>query len=126
MERRLISSGSSLEQRFGYSRAVVVGDRIFVAGTAPIMPDDADPPADPYSQMRRCLEIVENALHEAGAGLEHVVRTRVYLTDTAHTNEAMRAHGEAFASTRPACTAIVCALLDPRWLLEVEVEAVAA
>lgn len=126
MERRLISSGSSLEQRFGYSRAVVVGDRIFVAGTAPIMPDDADPPADPYSQMRRCLEIVENALREAGAGLEHVVRTRVYLTDTAHTNEAMRAHGEAFASTRPACTAIVCDLLDPRWLLEVEVEAVAA
>lgn len=126
MERRLISSGSSLEQRFGYSRAVVVGDRIFVAGTAPIMPDDADPPADPYGQMRRCLEIVENALRDAGAGLEHVVRTRVYLTDTAHTNEAMRAHGEAFASTRPACTAIVCNLLDPRWLLEVEVEAVSA
>ena len=126
MERRLISSGSSLEQRFGYSRAVVVGDRSFVAGTAPIMPNDADPPADPYNQMRRCLEIVENALREAGSGLEDVVRTRVYLTDTAHTNEAMRAHGEAFASTRPACTAIVCDLLDPRWLLEVEVEAVAA
>jgi enamine deaminase RidA (YjgF/YER057c/UK114 family) len=126
VERRLISSGSSLEERFGYSRAVVVGDRIFVAGTAPIMPDDADPPGDPYRQMRRCLEIVENALREAGAGLEHVVRTRVYLTDVAHTNEAMRAHGEAFASTRPACTAIVCDLLDPRWLLEVEVEAVTA
>jgi enamine deaminase RidA (YjgF/YER057c/UK114 family) len=125
VERRLISSGSSLEERFGYSRAVVVGDRIFVAGTAPIMPDDADPPDDPYRQMRRCLEIVENALREAGAGLEHVVRTRVYLTDVAHTSEAMRAHGEAFASTRPACTAIVCDLLDPRWLLEVEVEAVA-
>jgi enamine deaminase RidA (YjgF/YER057c/UK114 family) len=76
--------------------------------------------------MRRCLEIVENALREAGAGLEHVVRTRVYLTDAAHATEAMRAHGEAFESTRPACTAIVCDLLDPRWLLEVEVEAVAA
>jgi len=126
VERRLISSGSSLEERFGYSRAVVVGDRIFVAGTAPIMPDDADPPGDAYGQMRRCLEIVENALREAGAGLEHVVRTRVYLTDVAHTSEAMRAHGEAFASTRPACTAIVCDLLDPRWLLEVEVEAVTA
>jgi enamine deaminase RidA (YjgF/YER057c/UK114 family) len=125
MERRLISSGSSFEQRFGYSRAVVVGDRILVAGTAPIMADDADPPADPYGQMRRCLEIVENALREAGAGFEHVVRTRVYLTDAAYTNEVMRAHGEAFESTRPACTAIVCDLLDPRWLVEVEVEAVA-
>jgi enamine deaminase RidA (YjgF/YER057c/UK114 family) len=126
MERRLISSGSSFEQRFGYSRAVVVGDRIFVAGTAPIMADDADPPADPYGQMRRCLEIVDNALREAGAGLEHVVRTRVYLTDAANMNEAMRAHGEAFASTRPACTGIVCGLFDPRWLLEIEVEAVVA
>jgi enamine deaminase RidA (YjgF/YER057c/UK114 family) len=126
MERRLISSGSSFEQRFGYSRAVVVGDRILVAGTAPIMADDADPPADPYGQMRRCLEIVENALREAGAGFEHVVRTRVYLTDASYTNEVMRAHGEAFESTRPACTAIVCDLLDPRWLVEVEVEAVAA
>ena len=126
MERRLISSGSSLEEQFGYSRAVVVGDRIFVAGTAPIMADDADPPADPYGQMRRCLEIVESALREAGAGLEQVVRTRVYMTDAANTSEVMRAHGEAFNSTRPACTAIVCNLLDPRWLVEVEVEAVAA
>jgi enamine deaminase RidA (YjgF/YER057c/UK114 family) len=126
VERRLISSGSSFEQRFGYSRAVAVGEQVFVAGTAPIMADDADPPGDPYGQMRRCLEIVENALREAGAGLEHVVRTRVYLTDAAHANEAMRAHGEAFESTRPACTAIVCNLLDPRWLVEVEVEAVVA
>jgi enamine deaminase RidA (YjgF/YER057c/UK114 family) len=126
VERRVISSGSSFEQRFGYSRAVVVGDRIFVAGTAPIMPDDADPPADPYGQMRRCLEIVENALHEADAGLEHVVRTRVYLTDPANMSDAMRAHGEAFGSIRPACTGIVCGLFDPRWLLEIEVEAVRA
>jgi enamine deaminase RidA (YjgF/YER057c/UK114 family) len=126
MERRVISSGSSFERRFGYSRAVAVGDRIFVAGTAPIMAGDGDPPADPYGQMRRCLEIVENALREAGAGLEHVVRTRVYLTDAAHADEAMRAHGESFASTRPACTCVVCGLLDPRWLVELEVEAVAA
>jgi enamine deaminase RidA (YjgF/YER057c/UK114 family) len=126
MERRLISSGSSFEQRFGYSRAVVVGDQVFVAGTAPMMADDADPPADPYGQMRRCLEIVENALREAGAGLADVVRTRVYLTDAANVNEAMRAHGEAFGSIRPACTAVVCGLLDPRWLLELEVEAVVA
>jgi enamine deaminase RidA (YjgF/YER057c/UK114 family) len=124
MEHRLISSGSSFEERWGYSRAVVVGDRIFVAGTAPIMADGGDPPADAYGQMRRCLEIVENALREAGASLRDVVRTRVYLTDESHAAEAMRAHGEAFAATRPACTGIVCGLLDPRWLCEIEVEAV--
>jgi enamine deaminase RidA (YjgF/YER057c/UK114 family) len=124
VERRVISSGSSLEERWGYSRAVVVGDRVFVAGTAPIMPDDADPPPGPYEQMRRCLEIVENALTEAGAGLDDVVRTRVYLTDATHVSEVMRAHGEALGSARPACTAVVCRLLDERWLCELEVDAV--
>jgi enamine deaminase RidA (YjgF/YER057c/UK114 family) len=124
MERRLISSGSSLEERWGYSRAVVAEGRVYVAGTAPIMPGDGDPPAEPYAQMRRCLEIVEHALREAGARLEHVVRTRVYVTDAAHAPEVMRAHGEAFGAVRPACTGIVCGLLDPRWLVEIEVEAV--
>lgn len=124
MKRRLISSGSSFEERYGYSRAVVTGSHVYVAGTAPIMPGDADPPTDPYGQMRRCLEIVEAALAEAGASLANVVRTRVYMTDAAYTDDVMRAHGEAFASTRPACTGIVCGLLDPRWLVELEVEAV--
>jgi len=126
VERRTISSGSSYEERWGYSRAVVAGPRIYVAGTAPIMPDNADPPAEPYAQMRRCLDIVEKALHEAGAAFENVVRTRVYLTDAAHAPEAMRAHGEVFGSIRPACTGIVCDLLDERWLVEIEVEAVLA
>jgi enamine deaminase RidA (YjgF/YER057c/UK114 family) len=124
VDRRVISSGSSFEERFGYSRAVVVGDRILVAGTAPIMPEDADPPPEPYGQMRRCLEIVGNALAEAGSGLDDVVRTRVYLTDAAHISDVMRAHGEAFAAARPACTAVVCGLLDERWHCELEVEAV--
>jgi enamine deaminase RidA (YjgF/YER057c/UK114 family) len=124
VDRRVISSGSSLEERFGYSRAVVVGDRILVAGTAPIMPGDADPPTEPYEQMRRCLEIVGAALEEAGATLNDVVRTHVYLTDPAHVAEVMRAHGEAFGSARPACTAILCRLLDERWICELEVEAV--
>jgi enamine deaminase RidA (YjgF/YER057c/UK114 family) len=101
-----------------------VGDRILVAGTAPIMPEDADPPPEPYGQMRRCLEIVGNALAEAGSGLDDVVRTRVYLTDAAHISDVMRAHGEAFAAARPACTAVVCGLLDERWHCELEVEAV--
>jgi enamine deaminase RidA (YjgF/YER057c/UK114 family) len=124
VDRRVISSGSSLEERWGYSRAVVVGDRVHVAGTAPIMPGDADPPEEPYDQMRRCLEIVGNALAEAGGSLDDVVRTRVYMTDPAHASEVMRAHGEAFGSARPACTGVVCALLDERWHCELEVEAV--
>jgi enamine deaminase RidA (YjgF/YER057c/UK114 family) len=123
MQRRLVSSGSSWEERYGYSRAVVAGRRVHVAGTAPIMPGDADPPAEPCAQMRRCLEIVQSALAEAGARVEDVVRTRVYMTDAAHAAEVMRAHGEVFGSARPACTGVVVGLLDPRWLCEVEVEA---
>lgn len=88
------------------------------------MPGDADPPAGPYEQMQRCLEIVRHALDEAGAAFDDVVRTRVYLTDRNHAPEAMRAHGEAFGAARPACTAVVCTLLDERWLCELEVEAV--
>ena len=123
MSRRLISSGSSFEERYGYSRAVVTATHVHVAGTAPIMPGDADPPTEPYAQMRRCLEIVGNALAEAGSRFEDVVRTRVYITDARNAPEVMRAHGETFGSIRPASTAIVCALLDPRWLCELEVEA---
>jgi enamine deaminase RidA (YjgF/YER057c/UK114 family) len=124
VERRSVSSGSAFEERGGYSRAVVAGSRVFVAGTAPIMPGDADPPSDPYGQARRCLEIVEAALHEAGAGLEDVVRTRLLMTDASYMPEILRAHVEAFGSVRPACTGIVVGLLDPRWLVEIEVDAV--
>lgn len=126
MERRVISSGSIYEKQWGYSRAVVVGNHVFVAGTAPVMPENADPPPDAYGQMRRCLEIVEHALRDAGAGFEHVVRTRVFVTAPEHLPEAMRAHGEAFAEVQPACTGTICGLFDPRWLLELEVEAVIA
>ena len=124
MNRKIISSGSSYERLYGYSRAVVTGQHVHVAGTAPIMPDNADPPAGAYEQMQRCLEIAEAALVEAGASLADVVRTRVMLTDAVHAPEAMRAHGEAFADVRPAGTAIVTGLLDPRWLVEVELDAV--
>jgi enamine deaminase RidA (YjgF/YER057c/UK114 family) len=123
VERRLISSGSSLEQRWGYSRAVVAGAHVYVAGTAPIMPNDADPPAGAYDQARRCLEILEAALTEAGAAWADVVRSRVFVTDRAHVDEVMRAHGEVFGAVRPAATGIVAGLFDPRWLVEIEVEA---
>jgi enamine deaminase RidA (YjgF/YER057c/UK114 family) len=123
VERRLISSGSSWEARYGYSRAVAVGPHVHVAGTAPIMDGDADPPPDPYGQARRCLEIIQQALTEAGASADDVVRVRVFVTDAGHIAEVMRAHGEIFGTARPANTAVVTGLLDPRWLVEIEAEA---
>ena len=124
MERQRISSGSAFEERFGYSRAIRVGDRVLVAGTAPIMPDDADPPSGAYEQAKVCLGIIERALTEAGASLDEVVRSRVYVTDASHIGEVGRAHVEAFAQARPVLTGVVTDLLDPRWLVEIEVEAV--
>jgi enamine deaminase RidA (YjgF/YER057c/UK114 family) len=125
MERRLISSGSPYEPVVGYSRAVRAGGRVFVAGCAPIMPDGAEPPPDAYGQARRCLEIVERALHEAGSSLADVVRTRVYLVRLEDFEAVGRAHGEAFSAIRPANTTVVVAgLVDPRWLVEIEVDAV--
>jgi len=124
VDRQLITSGAAFEQRVGYSRAVRVGDRVWVSGTAPIMPGDADPPAGAYDQAKVCLGIVERALAEAGASLDDVVRTRIYVTDASLIDEVGRAHGEAFARARPATTGIVTQLLDPRWLVEIEAEAV--
>ncbi len=119
-----ISSGSAFEERVGYSRAVRVGKQIWVAGTAPIMPGDADPPTGAYDQAKVCLGIIDRALVEAGASFDDVVRTRIYLSDAALIDDIGRAHGEAFGRIRPATTAIVATLLDPRWLVEIEVEAI--
>src|SRR5207247_9682951 len=126
VERRLISSGAAFEERVGYSRAVVAGGRVHVSGTAPIMPGDADPPPGAYEQAKRCLEIIEAALDEAGTDLDHVVRTRIYVTDARHIEDVGRAHREAFGTARPATTGIVAELLDPRWLVEIDAEAVLA
>ncbi|HZQ98393.1 MAG TPA: RidA family protein [Chloroflexota bacterium] len=124
VERRRVSSGSPYEPRIGFSRAVRVGDRVLVSGTAPIWPDGSCDP-DAGAQARRCFEIVVAALRELGAGPEHVVRTRVYLTDPADADAVGRAHGELFGEVRPAATmVVVAALLDPRWKVEVEAEAV--
>jgi len=99
-----ISSGAAFEQRVGYSRAVRIDDRVWVSGTAPIMADDADPPAGAYEQAQICLSIIGRALAEAGASLDDVVRTRIYVTDASLIDEVGRAHGEAFATARPATT----------------------
>jgi enamine deaminase RidA (YjgF/YER057c/UK114 family) len=109
----------------GYSRAVRAGDVVSVAGTAPVMPDGGDPPADAYGQAKRCLEIMVAALAELGAGPEHVVRTRTYLTRAEDWEDVGRAHGEVFGQARPATTmVVVAALLDPRWLVEIEADAI--
>ena len=121
--RQLVSSGGPYELIVGYSRAVRVGDRIFVAGTAPQWPDGQVDPS-PTVQARRCFEIIEAALREAGATLADVVRTRIFLIEANDFDEIGAVHGELFAETRPANTTLVVkALLDPAWKVEIEVEA---
>ena len=125
MDRRLVPAVSPMAATVGYSRAVRVGDSVSVAGTAPVMADGGDPPEDPYGQARRCLEIIRASLAEVGAGPEHVVRTRVYLTRAEDWQEVGRAHGEVFGDVRPASTMVVVGgLLDPRWLVEIEADAI--
>ncbi len=121
-----VSSGSPYEEPVGYSRARRIGNFIAVAGTAPIAPDGSPAaPGDPYRQALRCLEIIEKALDELSAGLEDVIRTRVYLTDATHWQEVARAHGEYFGDIRPACTFVeISQLLDKEWLVEIEADAV--
>ena len=126
MERRRISSGSPYEPAFGFSRALVVGSNVYVSGTAPVMPDGEDLPSDAYSQARRCLEIIVGALAEAGASAADVVRTRIYVKRADVWEDVARAHAEVFGDVRPAATAVVTELLDPRWLVEIEAEAVVA
>jgi enamine deaminase RidA (YjgF/YER057c/UK114 family) len=124
LERRLVSSGSPYEPTIGFSRAVRDGRHVFVAGTCAVMPDGGAPPSDAYGQARRCLEIILAALAEVGARRQHVVRTRTFLLDAADWEEVGRAHGEFFADVKPASTMIVVsALLDPRWIVEIEADA---
>jgi enamine deaminase RidA (YjgF/YER057c/UK114 family) len=123
-DRRRVSSGSPYEATIGFSRAVRIGDRVVVSGTAPIMPDGSVDP-DPAAQAHRCFEIIARALAEAGASVPDVVRTRIYLVDGADSAAIGTVHGSVFGDVRPASTMIVVAgLLDPRWKVEVEVEAV--
>lgn len=122
-ERRRIASGSPYEGRIGFSRAIAVGNRVVVSGTAPVWPDGScDPGA--YAQAKRCFEIIEQALTDAGSSLAGVVRTRMFLVDVDDADAVGRAHGEVFGEVRPAATMVVVkALLDPRWKVEIEAEA---
>lgn len=126
MERRLISSGTPWESRVGYSRAVRIGDRVIVSGTTAT--DDAGEVVgndDPYTQTMVALSNIEDALEEAGATFEDVVRTRVYVTDIGRWEEVGRAHVEHFAEVRPATSMLeVRALIDPAMLVEIEAEAI--
>ncbi|WP_327282909.1 MULTISPECIES: RidA family protein [unclassified Streptomyces] len=124
--RQTIGSGSPLEPRIGFSRAVRKGPHVAVAGTAPIGDDGTTVGrGDVHAQTARCLDIAEAALKAAGASLEDVIRTRIMLTDITSWEEAARAHGERFADIRPACTFVeVSRFIDPDWLVEVEVDAV--
>jgi enamine deaminase RidA (YjgF/YER057c/UK114 family) len=125
-ERLHVSSGSPWEPKVGISRAVRVGDRVLVSGTAPIWPDGSCDP-DSGAQTRRCLEIIVSALEEAGSGRGEVVRTRMFLTAEADPEAVAAAHAEALGDVRPVSTmVIVSGFLDPRWKVEIEAEALAA
>ena len=119
-----VSSGSPFEEPIGFSRAVRCGDRVIVSGTGPVWPDG--PCAeDAGAQARRCFEIIASALAEVGASLHDVVRTRMFITSAVDAGAVGAVHGELFANVRPAATMVIVAgLLDPRWKVEIEAEAI--
>ena len=126
MSRINVSTGAPWEAKVGYCRAVRVGSHVAVSGTAPVGDDgEVVGVGDAYRQAKRCIEIIEWALEEAGAGLEHVVRTRMFVTDMSQWEAIGRAHGEAFGDIRPATSLLeVSALIDPDMLVEIEADAI--
>jgi enamine deaminase RidA (YjgF/YER057c/UK114 family) len=121
--RQHVSSGSPYEPKIGISRAVRIGDRVLVSGTAPIWPDGSCDP-DAGVQARRCFEIIVTALHELGAQPADVVRTRMFIADPADGDAVGAAHAEVFGEARPVSTmVVVTGFLDPRWKVEIEAEA---
>jgi enamine deaminase RidA (YjgF/YER057c/UK114 family) len=125
MTRKNISSGSKWEPVVGYSRAVRVGPIIAVAGTTATAPDGGViGVGDAYLQTKTALSKIEKALEEAGAGMEDVVRTRMFVTDISKWEDVARAHNERFSAVRPAATMVeVRRLIDPKMLVEIEVDA---
>ena len=124
LTRMKISSGSPWESTFGYSRAVRVGDQVFVGATVGRNPDGSAA-TGAYAQARRALEIIETALIEAGGRLDDVVRTRIFVTDFGEFDEIARAHREVFGEIRPATSMVqTSALIEPAYVLEIEADAV--
>ncbi|TNE90656.1 MAG: RidA family protein [Deltaproteobacteria bacterium] len=125
MARQRVFSGAPWESEVGYCRAMRVGDRILVTGTAPVAEGGGvHAPGDAYAQTQRCLDIIEQALSELGAGMEHVVRTRMFVTDISRWEAYGKAHGERFRAHPPCTTMVeVRALIDPEMLIEIEAEA---
>jgi enamine deaminase RidA (YjgF/YER057c/UK114 family) len=124
--RKNISSGSPYEPVFGFSRAVRIGNTIAVSGTVGWKPDGTMSATDgAYAQARQTIETIGKALADAGASLSDVIRTRIYVTDLAFTDDVARAHREAFAAVRPAATFVcVKSLASPDMLVEIEADAV--
>jgi enamine deaminase RidA (YjgF/YER057c/UK114 family) len=124
MERHRVHSGSPFEEPIGFCRAIRVGKQVLVSGTAPVWPDGSCDP-DPERQAARCFEIITTALTELGARPDQVVRTRMYLVNPADWDAIGRAHGAVFRTSPPASTMVVVrSLLDKRWKVEVEAEAI--
>ena len=118
-----VSSASPYERSYGFCRALRLGSRIWIAGTAPIWPDGSCPDA-PEAQATRCFQIISEALGSFSASLDDVVRTRMYITRPEIADAVGAVHGRVYADARPVATMVVVAgLLDPRWLVEVEAEA---
>jgi enamine deaminase RidA (YjgF/YER057c/UK114 family) len=122
--RRSTRSASPFEDGFGFSRALRVGDRILVSGTAPVEADGSSTPGDAGAQARRCFAIILAAIEELGGNARDVVRTRMFITDPADGEAVGTVHGEVFRDIRPAATmVVVSALLRPEWRIEIEAEA---
>ncbi len=126
MKREKVLYGQPLEKEIGFSRAVRVGNVIFVSGTAPIAQDGSVAAlGDVYGQTKRCLEIIKDVIRKVGGDLQDVVRTRIMLTDISKWKEAARAHGEIFSEIQPVCTFVeVNRFINPEWLIEIEADAV--
>ncbi|CAM4413849.1 RidA family protein [Paenibacillus typhae] len=124
MERKQVFTGSPWESSVGYCRALRIGDRIEVAGTTAMRNGEVAFAGNPYGQTKFILQTIEQALKELGAGMNHVVRTRMYVTDISQWEEYGRAHGEFFRDIQPVATMVeVKALIDPQLLIEIEAEA---
>ncbi|MFC5186250.1 RidA family protein [Actinomadura harenae] len=119
-----ITSGGPWEDQIGYSRAVLAGDHAFVSGCTSTVDGEVVHVGDPYQQTRTAIEIALWSLERLGLGREHVVRTRMYVTDAAFSSDVGRAHSEFFREVRPAASMLVVAgLIDPRQLVEIEIDA---